>query len=299
MPLPAQMSVPDPVGYDADRLAAFERLNEIRLEAGLGLLAQDRRLDQSAQAHVEWQIVNDVASHVESVGSDGFTGENWWDRDMSAGYETSAGGEVMAFSYSPARGIESLVNVLYHRAALFAFDPVDVGIGWSPTNTPDVTSPLVVEFARPDDGSRSVGQMAQGGASAVVIWPLDGAQGIATHMGDEVPDPVPNKDVLELGTPASISVETGGSIATNSFELIEEASGNSVPTVILTAKNDSAHLIRESFVGLLPVEGLKINTLYRVEFSGVIKHVNSASAEDYSYSWRFTTGDLAYPPHED
>ena len=33
------LTVPTPVGYDADRLAAFKRLNEIRLSAGLGMLA--------------------------------------------------------------------------------------------------------------------------------------------------------------------------------------------------------------------------------------------------------------------
>jgi hypothetical protein len=293
------MSVPDPVGYDADRRAAFDRLNEIRLAAGLGMLAQDGRLDQSAQAHVDWQVVNHIRSHVESIGSPGFTGANWWDRDAAAGYAPFGGGEVMAFSYAPARGVESLVSTIYHRAALFEVDPVDVGIGWSRVQTDNVFLPLVLEFASPKDGSsRSAGQMAQAGASAVVIWPLDGTEGVATHMGGEIPSPIEKKDSLALGAPASISVETGGSIKTTSFSMIEDATGIVVPTVVLDKDSDYSHLVQASFVGLVPEDGLRINTVYRIEFSGLIQHVGAAGPQAYSRTWRFTTGDLAYPPHE-
>ena len=75
------MSVPDPVGYDADRLAAFNRLNEIRLSAGLGMLAQQPLMDRAAQAHADWEIANDVFGHVEQAGTMGFTGAHWYDRD--------------------------------------------------------------------------------------------------------------------------------------------------------------------------------------------------------------------------
>ena len=75
-PMAAQMTVPTPVGYDADRLAAFNRLNEIRLSAGLGMLAQSTRMDQAAQAHAEWMVANDSFTHEEVVGTVDFTGVN-------------------------------------------------------------------------------------------------------------------------------------------------------------------------------------------------------------------------------
>ena len=80
-PIAAQLAVPRPVGYDADRLAAFDRLNEIRLSAGLGMLAQNAAMDRAAQAHADWIIANDSFTHEEVLGSPGFTGVNWWERD--------------------------------------------------------------------------------------------------------------------------------------------------------------------------------------------------------------------------
>jgi hypothetical protein len=291
--------VPDPVGYSADQLAAFNRLNEIRLAAGLGMLAQDERLDRAAQAHVDWQLANGQMTHVESPGTEGFTGMNWWDRDSAAGYAAFGGGEVLAFSYAPTRAIEALVYGLYHRAALLEFDPVDVGIGWSSGDNERVVLPLVVEFSSPkNEPPRSAGQTAQAGNSAVIVWPLDGAKDLATHMGNEFPSPIANKDVLELGTPASLSVEAGASIEATSFSMVEEVSGVEMPAVIIDKAHDSRHLLSGSFIGLVPTEGLKINTHYRVQFVGSVVPAGARLPQAYSRTWRFTTGGWAYPPHE-
>jgi hypothetical protein len=140
--------------------------------------------------------------------------------------------------------------------------------------------------------------MAQMGNSAVVIWPLDGAKDLATHMGNEIPNPVPTKDVLELGVPASLSVETGATIATASFSMFEEANGIAVPAVLLDKASDPEHRLPGSFVGLVPIEGLKVNSVYRVEFTGSITLPGSSTPQNYSRAWRFTTGGWAYPPHE-
>jgi uncharacterized protein YkwD len=296
-PLPAVMSVPTPVGYDADKLAAFNRLNELRVAAGLGMLTQDIRLDQAAQAHVEWEIANDVDSHFETVGSPGFTGVNWQDRDRKQGYAPRGGSEVMSTGSGPSYAVDGLLNVIYHRAALLEFDPVDVGIGWSSPGHANLPTPLVIDFASPDDGSaRSVGQTAQAQIGGVVVWPLDGATGLPTHMGEEVPNPVPGEDVRLLGTPASISVYKDQKIETSAFSLSEDASGQSVPAVLLDSANDPEHIISQSFVGLLPIAALKENTVYRIDFEGLISPPGALTGSIYTRTWRFTTGDLAYPP---
>jgi hypothetical protein len=224
---------------------------------------------------------------------------NWWDRDSAAGYSPFGGGEVMAFGDSAARGIEALVYGLYHRSALLEFDPVDVGIGWSTSDVPDVPFPLVVEFGSPkDEPIRSVGQTARNGSSSVVIWPLDGAVSLATHMGGEIPNPVPDKDVLELGVPASLSVERGDSITTKAFMMYEEPGDAVVPSVILDRSSDPQHALSADFVGLVPIEGLKINTTYRVEFRGSITSATEKASRDYSRTWHFSTGGWAYPPQK-
>jgi uncharacterized protein YkwD len=161
-PLAAVLSVPAPVGYDAARLAAFNRLNEIRLSAGLGMLAQNVLLDQAAQAHADWEISNDTFSHVETAGTSGFTGAQWWNRAEAAGYVALGGSEVMTGGLDPASAIDGLVNVAYHRAAVLAFEPVDIGIGWSTASSANVALPLVLDFTRPaTDSARYLGQSAQ------------------------------------------------------------------------------------------------------------------------------------------
>ena len=94
-PIAAQLTVPTPVGYDADRLAAFNRLNEIRLSAGLGMLAQNTEMDQAAQAHAAWMVANDSFTHDEVAGTPGFTGANWASGIEAFGYVPVEGAEVM------------------------------------------------------------------------------------------------------------------------------------------------------------------------------------------------------------
>jgi hypothetical protein len=246
---------------------------------------------------VEWEIANDVYSHVEEVGSPGFVGVNWFDRDRAKGYAPIGGSEVMSSGSAPRNAVDGLLNVLYHRAALLQFDPVDVGIGWSAIGRPDMATPLVIDFASPDDGSaRSGGQTAQSSIDGVVVWPLEGSEGLPIHMGDEEPNPVPGEDVRLLGTPASISVSSDQKLDASTFTMIEDESGVTVPTVILSGANDPAHSISQSFIGLVPTSALKINTTYRIDFVGTITEVGSSTGTPYSRTWRFSTGEWAYPP---
>jgi hypothetical protein len=295
-PLPAVMSVPTPVGYDADHLAAFNRLNELRVAAGLGMLAQNQEMDTAAQAHVEWEVANDVFSHVETVGTIGFTGANWWDRDKTQGYSPLGGAEVMSWGYDPVVAVDGLVNVIYHRSLILEVDPVDVGIGESAAIAQHLRSPLVIDFCTPDDGSaRSAGQTSQPGISGVVIWPLDGAHEVWTHMGVEEPNPVPDHDVLQLGTPASISVNKDEKIEALQFVLTEGATGDPVPTIVLSHESDLNGIIPPSFVGLIPVGGLKANTEYRVDFTGSITYSGTSVPTPYARTWRFTTRSVDFP----
>jgi hypothetical protein len=266
------------------------------MAAGLGMLAQDARLDEAAQAHVDWEIVNDSFSHIETAGSLGFLGVNWFDRDRAKGYAPLGGSEVMAAGSPPVKAVDGLMNVLYHRAALLEFDPVDVGIGWSTPGMPDMATPLVIDFASPDDGSiRSAGQLAQSFIEGVVVWPLNGAQDLPTHMGNEVPNPVPAEEVGLLGTPASISVYRDQKIEAVTFTMSEDESNVGVPAVVLTSENDPAHIIAQSFIGLVPTAALKINTTYRIDFVGSIAQPGSDVGAPYSRTWRFNTGEWAYP----
>jgi hypothetical protein len=191
--------------------------------------------------------------------------------------------------------MDALVIGIYHRAIMLKIDAVDVGIGWSGTGGLHIDSPLVAELSVPADSSdRSAGQQPQANTGGVVIWPLDGAEELPTHMGYEFPNPVPSQQVEELGLPASIMVFMG-TIYADTFVMSENSTGAPVPAFLLTRDSDPVQYVSQSFIGLIPTVALKINTEYRVDFVGSIKAMGSSSATQYMRTWRFRTGELAYP----
>ena len=289
-PIAAQLTVPTPVGYDADRLAAFDRLNEIRLSAGLGMLAQSVPMDQAAQAHAEWMVANDSFTHDEVAGSVDFTGVDWAQRDEAFGYVPVEGDELIATQSHGAAGVDLLVNGVYHRAGILVFEPVDVGIGWTAGISANVSMPLVLDITRPGtDAIRGLGQGAQASIDGVAIWPLDGAQGVPVRLGLETPNPVPSEDVLSLGTPVSITVEESRTITSVSFVITNSATGVAVPVQLLTNQNDPNLLIPESFIAAIPLTVLAPGTTYSVAFSGSALERLSGISQLINRNWTFTT----------
>ena len=290
-PIAAQLTVPTPIGYDADRLAAFNRLNEIRLSAGLGMVAQNTAMDQAAQAHAEWMIANDVLSHEEVAGTPGFTGENYARRDEHFGYVPVEGGEVMASGAHGDTGVDALVNMVYHRSLILAFEPVDVGIGWSGAISAHVVTPLVIDATRPGtDPVRGLGQVAQSSIRGAACWPIDGARDVPLIMGLEIPSPVPAQNVLTLGTPVSVTVERLKTISSTQFTLTNSATGAVVTTQLLTNKNDPSGLVPESYIAVVPLAPLAANTTYRVDFIGSTIEFFTGAVESVIRTWSFTTG---------
>ncbi len=289
-PIAAQLSVPTPVGYDADRLVAFNRLNEIRLAAGLGMLAQSTAMDQAAQAHADWMIVNDSFTHDETAGTPGFTGVSWPRRDEAFGYVPVEGMEVMAFLVHGSQGVDVLVNGVYHRAGMLALEPVDVGIGWSSGAVTSLSMPLVIDITRPGtDATRGLGQSAQASIHGVEVWPVDGALDVPLRLGLESPNPVPSQDVLSLGTPVSITVAETKTIAATSFVMTNGVTGAVVPTQILSYTNDPNSLVPQSFVAAVPLAALLPDTTYAIAFSGSALERFSGSTESINRTWTFTT----------
>ncbi len=289
-PIAAQLTVPTPVGYDADRLAAFNRLNEIRLSAGLGMLAQNVLMDQAAQAHADWMIANNSFTHEEQEGTPGFTGVDWPHREEVIGYVPVGGDEVIAGSSRGAAGVDALVNAVYHRAGMLAFEPVDVGIGWSGGTAASVSMPLVIDFTRPGlDATRGLGQAAQASINSVAVWPIDGARDVPLRLGLESPNPVPSQSVSSLGTPVSVTVDRFKTISAAVFIVTDVATGAVVPTRTLTYQNDPGGLIPGSYVAAIPLGVLNPNTTFRVDFSGSTLEALSGNAGTISRSWSFTT----------
>ena len=80
--------------YTGEALAAFNRLNEIRVAGGQGYLKQNAQLDKAAQSQADYLLANNPtiaggAGHDEVPGKPGFTGADLGARVAAAGFAAS------------------------------------------------------------------------------------------------------------------------------------------------------------------------------------------------------------------
>jgi hypothetical protein len=187
--------------------------------------------------------------------------------------------------------VDGLVNTVYHRAGMLAFEPVDVGVGWSNGVSANVSMPLVMDVTRPGtDSVRGLGQEAQRSIRGVEAWPLDGATNVPPRLGMEFPNPVPSREVSTLGTPASITVAGTKTVSHTSFGMMVSATGATVPVQVLTNRDDPNFLVPESFIAAVPLAVLDPDTTYTVTFSGAAVDRVSGVFETIDRTWSFTTG---------
>ena len=214
-PIAAQLTVPTPVGYDADRLAAFNRLNEIRLSAGLGMVAQNAAMDQAAQAHAEWMIANDSFTHEESAGTPGFTGGIGRGSGRGVGVCAAEGrrscrGRVGGrpgrrragqLALSPLRHAGLRAGGRRHRMVGAGGD----GLLQAAGHRPDASGNRHDAWSRTGGADRASTALRSGRWRARRACRFD--------WDSKVPNPVPSQDVLSLGTPASVTVAESKTIS--------------------------------------------------------------------------------------
>jgi hypothetical protein len=277
-----------PVGYDANRLAAFNRINEARASAGLGLLEQAVLLDAAAQAHADWQVLNGVCGHSEVAGTPGFTGVDSLARIVYQGYHSvGSGGEVIGFTEAQDAyaAVDGLLNAFYHRELLLMPSYIDVGIGATNQFSQTCAYPTVIEMDRSaDSGLLAWGQAMRGEAEPISAWPIDGAINVPTRMGNESPNPVPDLPVTELGTPATLIADYWRRISVDQFSMNELVSGLAVDVVLRTSDNDPNQETYINYIGIIPRAPLKPNTEYQINFYGAV------GLERVTRQWTFTTG---------
>lgn len=275
-----QLVVAAPIYSNTARLDAFNMLNEIRTQAGLGLLAQNTMLDQASQAHADWQVANDTMSHYEVAGTPGFTGVTVGDRMRAAGYYASLGAEVIAYNLATDTGADAIVRLtdkIYHR--IFVLEPTvkDMGIGVNMAGEP---LPVNVKVATP---SSSNGQGIPNGGDAVV-WPKNGATGVKIAMGPESSNPIPDISEYAVGYPASIHCPTGKTLNVTSFTM-HDSEGTSVDAALRHWTVDPNNIFQKMkcAAGLVPRAHLKRGSTYKISFVGNI------DGTPVQKSWQFTT----------
>ena len=257
----------------------FNWINYRRTQVGMSTLTRNARIDNAAQGHSDYQRINNVVTHDQTAGKQGFTGVRLQDRMTAAGYvfgSPNAIGEVISAT-SNRSGFymaEELITAIYHRFVIF--EPVfrEMGTG-SATNSSSYTY-FTADFATNNGYGAGIP------AGTVAAWPFNGQTQVPVNfLSDyEEPDPVP--DINEVGYPVSVHVDLTRTLTVQSFTIRARGATANLATRLL-AKGQDANTTTASAAAIVPLAPLAAATTYDVSFSGAI------NGTPVSKTWSFTT----------
>jgi uncharacterized protein YkwD len=300
-------TVPAASYSNQDILNIYNDLSTIRSNAGVGLLAENSKLNTAASNHALYLTSNNLLAngsylhtsqangqlggHFEQSSLLNFTGGSPQDRANSAGYSGTVT-EVASFGVASGQAcISSLENSVYHLTNLLS-PYLELGIGYSTdTNGLGVCTILL---GLP---SGNTGQYAAAGSYG--IYPYDGQISVAPKFYNQAEYPTPVSDLANAGHPIFISLynQSNNSINSNQVNLhsftLQDDSGTNISLKILVANgviSDGTTVTQDSnissagYLVAVPISPLKANTNYRVNFSATLNQ------SLVSKSWKFTTG---------
>ena len=294
-------SVPTPTyAAGSGNLIVFNAINALRGKIGSGLLAQSLQLDTSASAH--WSYINQngiTELHGETAGKPWYTGVRAGDRIAAAGYSAAVSGEAI-YSTTGTDMYNTCVaewaNSVYHAALLFA-STINIGVSANNFNPAGGASTLCVV-----DVATSTSQSAQlPGAGSIRAYPYANQVDVPFVFFNRTETPTPVPDLVEAGTPVTVSFETRGMVVSTPIAIsqftLTPAGGTAVDARILVntagtigpviTSNGPALTADSQMQGfsatLVPVQRLKASTAYTVALIAVVdgKAINK--------SWTFTT----------
>lgn len=221
-----------------------------------------------------------LKAHVEAPGQPGFTGIRSIDRANAAGYangRATSAQEVIGFENHrdplDQGCVSELLRTVFHGGILLESSLVDVGIG-TQLSIDGKARTCVINTSN----SRTMPARAPDGW--VGIFPGDGATGVATTLGSEVPNPAP---VIAIqGLPTSLYVTKGHALSVTSFTL---TTNDRLPvTVKVLTQKDFPTYIGSHQAYIVPYNALRPGTTYTAAFAG------KDDSRAFSRTWTFTTG---------
>jgi len=251
-------------------------INYRRSQIGVPAVAQNAQIDNAALGHSEYQRVNNLMSHDQQAGRQGFTGAELGDRLNAAGYTLDrntgyAFGEVISGTNNGSGFfmVEELITAIYHRFVLFEPKFREIGTGAA-------TNSRGYHYFTADFASRN-GYGPGIARNAVVTWPFNGQTQVAPNFfsDTEQPDPVPDRN--EVGYPISVHANLDAQLTVTSFTVRPRGG---VTLQVLRVDPLAANKTAASIVPLLP---LRAATTYEVDFTGTVNGVAVTRA------WSFTT----------
>ncbi len=279
----------------SEEALAYEFINAERLRCGFGTLRQNAALDRAARSHADWMLTYSIFSHYETQDRPQFfTGITPYDRIVAAGYTPIGGTEIIGFGTTPSttgrgvRGLRELLATPYHGygALMPARD-----IGLSVRSPLDLGRNTLLPVTIANIAASTSFQLIA--SNDVVTYPCDGTTGVDYKMGQELPNPVPNRNLTRdpLGHAVTIMVRFGNILSIDSATMVNSETGANIPLrPAITASNDPNGLFARfgRHAGyVIPDVPLDINSEYEVRLTG------TNNGQPFEKQFRFSTGSEA------
>ncbi|MHA4867252.1 CAP domain-containing protein [Duganella sp. PWIR1] len=281
----------------SEEYAFVTALNDFRSKVGLGLLAQNTKLDTASANHLSYIITNDVNNggsvnfntydsttgrsmlHIENGALAKFTGIQEAERAKFAQYDGSYVGEEVTFGgkQGGAVAFATLAQTVYHRAGLMMQNVREIGVAVGT----DKSQTVVMEMGLKTNQSVA--------SDYVGVYPSNGQTGVALHAYVEAPNPFPdlstaNSDFpTKTSYPISVSVVTGNTIAVTTFTVTEAGQTAPMDARLMTRSNDPNSYLSSNVAFLIAKAPFKAGTTYNVKFAGT----NNGAA--FTKDWSFAT----------
>jgi uncharacterized protein YkwD len=254
-------------------------INYRRSQIGMPALTHNGVIDVAAQGHSDYQRINNVVTHTQTVGKPGFTGVDLQHRLQAAGYTFSGSnaiGEVISAT-SNGSGFymaEELITAIYHRFVIF--EPVFKEIGAGAASTSANYNYFTADFVANNGYGTGLP------AGAIVTWPFNGQTQVPDDFNSdyEEPDPVPDRGVV--GYPVSVHTNLTSKLTVQSFTIRAHGAGSDLATRLLVQGQD-ANTTTPSVAAIVPLAPLASATTYDVTFTGAV------DGTPVTRSWSFTT----------
>lgn len=292
-PSDIQTSVPAP-SYLAgsQELAFFTIFNDFRSKLGLGLLAQNTKLDAANQNHVKYLMSNadvDFSAvdpktgrpyfHLEDASRPNYTGTTELDRANFAQYSGVYVGEFGGYGkgQGAAIAITDLIATVYHRAGLMFQFPREIGIAVANDRNQTIVATVAFSSSQQFNASNFFG-----------TYPADKQTNVPRTAYIETPNPFPEVAYADFGTktsfPINVVAANNAKLAVTTFTVTEAGQAAAHDVRLLTKDSDPNKLLAGNTAYLVGKSPFKPNTTYNVSFSGFVD--GSAVTKE----WSFTTG---------
>lgn len=254
-------------------------INFRRTQIGIPVMTPNAQIDRAAQAHSDYQRLNDEITHDQVAGKPGFTGVKVLNRLNAAGYNFTntasyAYGEVISATTNNSGFYmaDELITAIYHRFVIF--EPMFKEIGTGSATTPRSYTYFTANFTANNGYGPGIG------AGAIVNWPFNGQVGVTPNFFSdyEAPDPIP--DANEVGYPVSVHANISAILTVTTFT-IRQRGGPELSVKLLQRVADTH--TPDSAAAIVPREVLKPATTYDVAFTGTVDGVVVTK------NWSFTT----------